>query len=107
MSETPESSASSPGGGEILHANTIGPGQIEVGMTVTGIDGEEVGKVKEVREREFLMDRPLAHSLWVPYESVMAAEGQGDGFRAVPPRPTEVMLSISSAHVDAQRWRRG
>jgi hypothetical protein len=91
--------------GEILKANTVGPGQVQVGMTVTGLDGEPVGKVKQVAETEFLIDRPLARDLWVPYQSVMAAEGHGDGFRAVPPRPTEVVLAVTAAHVDAQGWR--
>ncbi|HEV7664425.1 MAG TPA: hypothetical protein VGQ62_12875 [Chloroflexota bacterium] len=91
--------------GEILKANTVGRGQIEIGMDVTGIDGERIGKVKEVRETEFLVDRPLARDLWVPYESIMAAEGHGDGFRGAVPNPTDVVLSISAAHVDAQGWR--
>jgi hypothetical protein len=91
--------------GKILKANTIGPGQIKIGMDVTGIDGERIGKVKEVRDTEFLIDRPMAHDLWVPFQSVMAAEGHGDGFRAAVPNPTDVVLSISAAHVEAQGWR--
>ncbi|HEY0584333.1 MAG TPA: hypothetical protein VGE94_19265 [Chloroflexota bacterium] len=92
--------------GEILKANTIGAGQVQVGMDVTGVDGERVGKVKEVRDAEFLLDRPLAHDLWVPYASVLAAEAHGDGFRAGPQQPTDVVLTISAAHVDSQGWRR-
>ena len=106
MSETYDSGVGGQPHGDILKANTIGAGQIEVGMQVTGIDGEALGKVKEVRDTEFLLDRPLAHDLWVPFSAVMAAEGHGDGFRAVPQRPTEVVLSISSAHLDDQHWRR-
>ena len=91
--------------GEILKANTVGGGQLQVGMRVTGLDGEPIGKVKQVGETEFLVDRPLAHDLWIPYQAIMAAEGHGDGFRAAPPRRTDVVLSVSAAHVDAQGWR--
>ena len=46
--------------GEILKASGPGPGQVDVGMEVTSLDGEHVGKVKEVGAGEFLVDRPLA-----------------------------------------------
>jgi hypothetical protein len=101
MSETQDPT----GEGEILPANRIGPAQITVGMAVTSVDGERVGKVKEVGADEFLIDRPLARDLWVPYVAVLAAEGHGDGFRRTPTTPTDVVLTVSAAHVDAQGWR--
>lgn len=105
MSETPGRSDPPVPGGDILPANVIGPGQVEIGMAVTTVDDHRVGTVKEIGDTEFLVDRPLAHDLWIPYSAVLAAEGHGDGFRAVPPRPTDVVLSISGAHIDAQGWR--
>jgi hypothetical protein len=105
MSDTQDPSGDSSEQGEILKANTFGPAQIKVGMDVTSLDGELIGRVKEVRATEFLIDRPMARDLWVPYRFVLAAEGHGDGFRRTPARPTDVVLSISSAHVDSQGWR--
>lgn len=105
MSQSQDSAGDASPQGEILKANTLGPDQIHVGMHVTTLDGERIGTVKEVREDEFLVDRPLAHAVWVPYRFVLAAEGHGDGFRRTPPRPTDVVLTVSAAHIDAQRWR--
>ena len=90
---------------EILKANILGPEHVKVGMDVTSVDGERVGKVKQVRAVEFLLDRPLARDLWVPFSSVLAAEDRGGTFRRGPQQPTEVVLFISAAHVDSQGWR--
>jgi hypothetical protein len=91
--------------GEILKASTPGADQIHPGMAVVGIDGETIGTVKEVQEAEFLVDRPLARDLWVPFASVLEAGEQGGAFRRGPTQPSEVMLNISAAHVDDQGWR--
>src|SRR5207244_13557774 len=90
---------------ETLKANTLGPEQIQVGMEVMSIDGEPVGKVKEVRANDFLLDRPLARDLYVPYSSVLAAEDYGGTFRRGPTKPTEDVLSVSVAHLDNQGWK--
>src|ERR1700738_495563 len=90
---------------EILKASSPGADQIHAGMDVVSIDGERIGKVKEVREDEFLIDRPLARDLWVPFSSVLEAGEQGGTFRRGPTQPSEVMLSVSAAHVDNQGWR--
>jgi hypothetical protein len=100
MSETPEP----PYQGEILKASSPGKDQIHPGMEVVGIDGESVGKVKEVREGEFLVDRPLARDVWVPFASVLEAGEQGGAFRRGPTQPSEVMLNIAAARVDDQDW---
>jgi hypothetical protein len=93
-----------PNEGEILEASGPGPTQVQVGMDVKSIDGERVGRVKEVRGREFLVDRPLARDLWVPFEAVLATEDYGGNYRG-PVQPTDVVLSVSAAHVDSQGWR--
>ena len=90
--------------GEILKASTPGVDQIEVGMDVVGIDGERVGKVKEVREGAFLIDRPLARDLWVPFSAVLEAGEQGGAFRRGPTQPSEVMLNVNGGHVEDQGW---
>jgi len=90
--------------GEVLKASGPGPGQINVGMDVTSLDGERVGKVKEVRGEEFLVDRPLARDLWVPIGAVLATQDYSGNVRG-PVQPTSVVLNVSAAHVDAQGWR--
>jgi hypothetical protein len=91
--------------GEILKANRLGPEHVLVGMDVMSIDGQPVGKVKEVRAEEFLLDRPLARDLWIPYSFVMATEDYAGTFRRGPTEPTEVVLSVSHSHLDNQGWQ--
>lgn len=40
------------------------------GMETRDSNGEFVGGVSEVRETHFLLDRPMARDLWVPYSAV-------------------------------------
>jgi hypothetical protein len=90
------------GSGEVLRASSPGAQQIEVGMDVIGVDGEAVGQVKEVRAGDFLLDRPMAHDLYVPYKFVLSVPGRGEK----PVRPTQVLLTVSAAHLDEQGWQR-
>jgi hypothetical protein len=91
--------------GEILKASSPGPDQVRVDMDVVSIDGEHIGKVKEVRQTDFLLDRPLARDLWVPFDSVVEAGEHGGAFRRGPTQLSEVVLSVSAAHVDSQGWK--
>jgi hypothetical protein len=91
--------------GEILKASSPGADQIKVGMDVVSIDGERIGKVKEVRESQFLIDRQLARDLWVPFDSVVEAGEHGGAFRRGPTQSSEVVLGVSAAHVDSQGWQ--
>jgi len=65
--------------------------QIQVGMKVLGIDGLEVGKVKEVRSHDFLVDRPLARDVYVPFDACDVSDGQ-------------IRLQIGALDVDEQNW---
>ena len=105
MSNTDEHVDDAAQEGEILKANRLGPDQIQVGMGVVGIDGEPVGKVKEVRAETFLLDRPLAHDLWVPYSAVLGAQDYGGKFRGGRVEPTDVVLTVSGPYLDAQGWK--
>ena len=91
-------------GGEILKASSPGVGQIQPDMDVVSIDGEHIGSVKEVRETDFLLNRPLARDLWVPFSSVLEAGEHGGAFRRGPTQASEVMLNVTAAHVDDQGW---
>jgi hypothetical protein len=93
-----------PNEGEILEASGPGAGQVRVGMDVKSIDGQRIGRVKEVQGQEFLVDRPLARDLWVPFEAVLATEDYTANYRG-PVQPTDVVLSVSAAHIDSQGWR--
>jgi hypothetical protein len=100
MNEASDSGAE----GEILKASGPGPGQVGVGMEVTSLDGERVGKVKEVRAGEFLVDRPLARDLWVPFSAVLATEDYTGNFTG-PVQPDAVVLNVSAANIGEQHWR--
>ena len=93
------------GRGEILKASGPNAVQIKQGIAVVGVDGERIGKVKEVRGEEFLVDRPLAHDVWIPFTSVVEAGEQGGAFRRGPRNADEVVLSVMASDVDAQGWR--
>ena len=88
--------------GEILKASSPGS-QILVGMEVNSLDGQRIGRVKSIREGEFLLDRPMARDLWVPLSAVLATEDSGPVHG--PVQPLAVVLEVSSAHVDRQGWR--
>jgi len=106
MSTSPsDESADADQKGEVLKASAPGPQQIQVGMAVLTLEGERIGRVKTVEATEFLLDRPMAHDLWVPFNSVLAAEDYTSNFRG-PVEPATVVLSVSGAHVDRQGWRR-
>jgi hypothetical protein len=87
--------------GEILRASNPGAAQIAVGMDVLGVDGENVGRVKEVRSDDFLLARPMAHDLYVPFQFVLSVPDRGEK----PTRPMEVLLTVSAAHLDRQGWQ--
>jgi hypothetical protein len=105
-SASSESSADEPRS-EILPASSPGPAQVEVGMQVMSLDGERVGKVKEVRPDAFLVDRPMARDLWVPFSAMIGAEDYSSNFRRGPAAEASVVLSVSHAHIDDQGWRHG
>lgn len=51
--------------------------QIHLGMYVVALDGEPVGKIKEIHDDNFLVDRPLKTDIYVPMtdvERVVSAE---------------------------------
>ena len=65
---------------------------IRTGMFVFDPEGDNVGTVKEVRAEDFLIDRPLARDVYVPFSAVRSV---ADGL---------VMLDIPSYKIDSQRW---
>jgi BON domain len=94
-----------PFSGEILPANTFGAGDIAVGMPVVGIDGTPVGKVKTVGADDFLVDRPLARDVYVPYAAVLNTTNEWETYSGGPVQPAEVVLTVRSEDVGDQGWR--
>src|SRR5437879_5148415 len=86
--------------GEVLKASTPGAEQIEIGMDVLGVDGQNVGRVKEVRANDFLLDRPVARDLYVPYQVIMTVQRHGEK----PVKGNALVLNVSAAHLDSQGW---
>jgi hypothetical protein len=105
MTDTDKGADDAPQQGEILKANTFGPDQIHVGMDVVSIDGQPVGKVKELRAEDFLLDRPMARDLYVPYRFVLATEDYGGKFRGGRVEQTDVVLIVGGAQLDNQGWQ--
>ena len=79
-----------PGGERSRMGQTIG-NQIRVGMKVLGSDDQEVGKVKEVRSQDFLVDRPMARDVYVPFDACDISDEQ-------------IRLHIGAYDVDEQNW---
>ena len=44
--------------------------RLELGMKVVGLNDNEVGQVKEVREGDLLVDRPFARDVYVPFTAI-------------------------------------
>ncbi len=91
--------------GEILKASGPGAAQITLGMDVVSIDGQRIGKIKAVHAGEFLIDRPHARNLWVPFSAVVEAGEHGGAFRRGPTQPSEVVLMANADDIDHQGWR--
>ena len=104
MTESERSTGSDLPEGEVLKASSPGAGQLEVGMPVLSVDGESIGTVKQLRDDAFLVNRPLARDLWVPFSYVLSAQERGGAFDAAPSRPAEIRLTVSAAHIDSQGW---
>lgn len=63
------------------------------GMEVIGSDGKVVGRVKEIRARDFLIDRDMARDIYAPIEMIRSTGAQ-------------VMLAVPAGEVDNQNWEK-
>jgi hypothetical protein len=68
-------------------------GEVREGMEVIGRDGENIGEVKEVRSRDFLVDRPMARDVYVPFSAANTSEGR-------------IRLHVNARDVENQDWDR-
>lgn len=79
------------GEGAMTGMSGITPQQVRPGMEVIGRDGETVGEVKEVRSSDFLVDRPMARDIYIPFSACQTSGGQ-------------IRLNVRADEVDNQDW---
>jgi hypothetical protein len=79
---------------------SVDPQYIQVGMRVRGLDGEDVGWVKEIRATDILVDRPLARDVYVPLEAIQAIIDASASSAYYP----HVVLTIPKARVGNMGW---
>jgi hypothetical protein len=79
---------------------SVDPQHIQVGMGVRGIDGEDVGRVKEIRATDILVDRPLARDVYVPLEAIQAIIDASASSAYYP----HVVLTIRADSVGDMGW---
>ena len=68
-------------------------GRLREGMDVIGRDGDFVGTVKRVRANDFLLDRPWARDVYVPFDAVRSLQEQ-------------VELNVAADEVGEEDWAR-
>lgn len=66
--------------------------RVQAGMVVLGADGEKVGTVKAIRVSDFLVNRPLARDIYVPFDFIEGMSDEG------------VTLKVAHNEVDHQGW---
>jgi hypothetical protein len=75
-----------------LEMESLGRDQIRKGMQVFGTDDSRIGEIKEIRQNDFLVDRPMARDVYVPFH---ACEHVSDD---------RVRLNIPAGEVNNQGW---
>ena len=66
--------------------------QVSHGMEVVGADGAHVGRLKEMRLADILVDRPLKRDVYVPFTAIQGVRGD------------TIVLTIPAAQVDQMDW---
>ena len=62
------------------------------GMPVLGADGVHVGRLKQVRLADMLVDRALRRDVYVPFEAIADVRSEG------------IVLTIPADQVDSMNW---
>jgi hypothetical protein len=73
-------------------ASAVSRQNLGMGTDVFDAEGNSVGTVKEVRANDFLLDRPMARDLYVPFSAVQSTDGG------------RVTLNVPDDQFDAQGW---
>ena len=80
-------------GGGGTTGTTMGGTRVRVDMQVVGVDGERIGRVKELHGDEFLLERSMARDVFVPMRFVQNTHDD------------QVVLSIPAGEVNSMGWR--
>jgi hypothetical protein len=72
--------------GHVFHARE--------GMAVLGADGVRVGRLKQIRLADVLVDRALRRDVYVPFEAIADVTSEG------------IVLTIPADQVDTIHWSR-
>lgn len=64
------------------------------GMTVISHDATEVGTIKEVRAKDFLLDRSMRRDVYVPFRVIAAVTG------------SRVQLTVTTDEINAADWEK-
>jgi HSP20 family protein len=80
-------------GGSMAPSGATGKPQVREGMQVAGSDGEEIGRVKEVRNSDFLLDRRMHRDVYVPFDAIDRVDGE------------RVTLTVSASRIDQMGWQ--
>ncbi len=67
--------------------------QLKRGMCVEGLHGNKIGEIKEIREGDFLVNRPVARDVYVPFSAVRQVAHD------------RVTLNVPADAVDNMDWR--
>lgn len=68
----------------------LGRWQLEMRMEVAGSDAVALGRVKEVRDGDFLLDRSMQRDIYVPFAAVQEVTG-GRVVLTIPARQVATM----------------
>ena len=63
-------------------------------MAVVGSDASQVGQVKDVRDADFLVDRPRQRDVYVPFDAIQETTGN------------RIMLNLPADRVDDMDWEK-
>lgn len=66
--------------------------QVQNGMQVVGSDAADIGRVKEVRSNDFLVDIRMHRDLYIPYGAVQNIS------------QNQVILNIPASQVQNMNW---
>ncbi len=73
-------------------AVAVNRSNVRTGMDVVGIDGEQVGRIKEVCRADFLVDRMLQRDIYVPLDAVQVVIER------------RIVLTVRGDRVDNRGW---
>jgi hypothetical protein len=72
--------------------------ELRLGMPVVGSDGQHVGRVKEIRATDFLVDRRFRRNVYVPFAAIQRIISQEE------PATLYVALDMIATRADRIGW---